>query len=564
MGLTYNSAGKITGFIQTDFGGGMNLFADETKLAENEYREAFNVRNRDNNLTPVGGGVVLSTAPAGRKQGIYGFDSFFVLFVAGHAYYQVVGTTVWVRIAHFEMSSTANYIYVEAVPASTINQKRVLISATNVEGSQLSPAVQQQNIAISGTLAGLVCQDGTNQPWIIFADRSARVTQTYAQWSNDDQGSDGVREYVPIGKQMKFFGGVLYVVSPDGTKLLRSVTGRPLDFVINISIDGNKGGDAYTVAYGVSYNPITCLSAMNSGQLFVGTSFTCYPLTIDYDNLIFGEPKFKNLSPIYTGCVNQFSFLDILGDYAIIDYSSVRSFNAVQQLQSAGQNSVFSLKVSALFEGITQSADVVCAASFKNYAILSVQTIYGYGLLIYDTLKQVWVSFDPTDEPIIGLAVTTILTTPRLFGISTNSVYEFFTTISESFQSSVKFRAIISGDAKKELTSDGFRCVFGRGTFDSSAVLTPYVDEESIDDITQPLTDVQIGILYPAMYPVSFNKGKRIKNVRFNSKGNAETGWKVSSVLRWSNDCPLLHYQLDLKENTTQTSGKQQDEIYAD
>ena len=89
-------------FNQTSFSGGMNLIVDDTRIAPNEYREAFNVRNRFDVLDSVPNGVEL-TAPPGNKQGLYTFGNYFLLFVAGNAYWQLRNVPGWTRILTFNM-----------------------------------------------------------------------------------------------------------------------------------------------------------------------------------------------------------------------------------------------------------------------------------------------------------------------------------------------------------------------------------------------------------------------------------------------------------------------------
>lgn len=549
---------KKLSYNQVDFSGGMNLFSDDTNIGETEYREAFNVRNRTKTLKPVTQIIELTTAPVGLKQGIYGFDSFYVLFIAGKAYFQIIGTTTWINIVGFQMSATANVIYAEAVPASTFNLHRSLQVAGNSQGTALNTGITI-NPTITATLlpAGLVCQDGINQPWLILPDKSSRVLQTYSQWTLDN------REYVPIGTQMRFVGGILFISSPDGTQLFRSVEGRPIDFGVNIDINGLISGDASTVSYAVNYNPMTCLAAMNSGQLFVGTTLGCFPVTIDYTSLIFGEPTFDNNQGIYSGVVNQFSFQEILGDYAFVDYTGMRSFNAVQSENNEGRNDIFSVKISNMLARIVQSSIQSCSTVFDNYALFSVNTIYGYGILVYDTLNKVWASFDPTPEPIIGLATTSVNTSPRVFGISATKVYELYSTTSPVCIPFVRLKSITTGDLTQELKTKDFRAVFFRSNGIANANVTEYMDEQRGDTITQPLTDSTGGVRYSANYPVYFDSAKAINNLVFDFSANCNLGFKLGALVSWENSAELVQFQIDAEVERKQASTQQQESSYA-
>lgn len=544
-------------FIQTDFSGGMSLYKDDTKITSTEYREAFYVRNRKGTLAPVTEPNLLN-APAGLKQGIYGFDTFFVLFVVGKAYYQFVGSDTWVQLVGFQMSVTAPIIYAQAVPASTVNYGKALANANNFQGTNLNTGVNLlRSTTINGLPAGLVCQDGINQPWIIFPDKTSRLLNAYADWTIDD------REYVPIGKQMAYMNAILIITAPDGLTFYRSVSGRPIDFGVNIDVNGQIGGDATTVSYAVSFNPITCLLPLNSGQLFVGTTLGCFPIDFNYNLLVFGEPTFSNISGLVTGCVNQFSIQDILGDYAIVDVNALVSFNAVQQLKNEGRNVPFSLNISNLLVGVSQDSNEVCTAILDNYLLVSCKTNYGNAFLVYDTINKVWVSIDILPEAVKMLTVTNTQTGPRIFGISDTNCYEFYPTNGGSTQAFVSLGASITSDCKKELKTQGIRCVFARSNNAAKATIREIVDESAGSVVTLPLKDTQGGINYSVEYPVYFNSKPRINNLYFNFEQSKHTGWKIGAFVTWGNLAELTQVQIDAQIVTSKVSTKQQDSAYA-
>src|SRR5205823_6881184 len=189
------------------------------------------------------------------------------------------------------------------------------------------------------------------------------------------------REYVPIGSLMAYLNGILFVVN--GNKIYRSVSGRPLDFVVNVDINGNKGGNADTVSYSVSSENITALKTLNSGQLFVGTLLNCFPIDLNYDSVIFQEPTFNNRAGMSVGIVNQQSFVDILGDYAWIDIDGLRSFNAVNQLTNEGRDSVFSQYVNSLFLNSVQG-NLQASFVYRNHGYFAVKTTFGNVVLVFN------------------------------------------------------------------------------------------------------------------------------------------------------------------------------------
>ena len=89
----------------------------------------------------------------------------------------------------------------------------------------------------------------------------------------------------------------------------------------------------------------------------------------------------------------------------------MRSFNAVMQSKNEGRNSIFSLKVARLFKDVVQDTRKCAAIVFDDYALFACNTIFGHGILVFDTLTKQFVSFDQlTDDsnanigPIIDFA----------------------------------------------------------------------------------------------------------------------------------------------------------------
>lgn len=283
------------------------MVLDETRVEPNQYVYAFNVRNRFDTLTPINDTLEDTTAPSGKKQGLVSVGEYLILFNDGLAYYKRVTDSAWTQIAGFLMSTTADIFYTCLVPASTVNFKRVATGDNldvNFVLTQTSPTPQ-----------ALLVQDGVNQPYVIFPDATSRVTKNYAEWSNTVSDN---REYVPIGKVMMFFDGRTYLVSADGKFVYRSVTGRPLDFMVNIDVNGDKlpteaEGGAISTALAFGFDGVTCMAPMTPDAFFVSSLKSSVVVTVNRQTLLFREPT-HNFSPfIPVGCVNERSFIDISG-----------------------------------------------------------------------------------------------------------------------------------------------------------------------------------------------------------------------------------------------------------
>jgi len=493
-------------FIQQSFGGGMNLGVDDTRLGTNEYGLAYNVRNRHDALECVKKAKAFNTTNAlggysatdPRVQGIIFVDPYFFVFVDGICLKKSKDsdtfTTVWTTSSThtkpaaysngvttgtgtIRLAETAEFVFTAVVPPSYDNFVGKATSSDNASAGGQSDYTKR----IPPTVAGIIVQDGTNQPNLIEIDSDAVVTARqlmgYDQWrpnfvrinngagydtgsttytvdaipvainsgavikftgggvltvndsnsigdtglggvlsgtrvEDDELGIVGFREYVPIGKQMAFHGGKLYVASADGTKLYHSVSGRPLDFMVPVNEDGAKIhdkeaiGGVEAVAYTVSNDPITCLKSLNTEELFVGALNSSYAVKPDATNTIFGEPTFTKKFLFSTGPVNQNSVIDLLGDTAFIDRHGIRSFNAVQQSETIARNDIFSWPISDIFKDVAQDGTFQCAVVHDGYALFHVLTSLPeqYLTVVYDMATKKFVSLDRQESSGTGVA----------------------------------------------------------------------------------------------------------------------------------------------------------------
>ena len=383
------------------------MAVDDSRIGDDEYRIGHNVRNRFGELRPIKRPEEISAGLAADVpvQALYALGDFLILIQDGNAYFKHRLSETWITLwsqstnASLRLDSSAEYVYVQAVPDSggpTFTYK----SKNNTDKVELDSSAGM----LTKTEAAVVVQDGVNQPnLIIFSSTSVGATATVRKartFAEHGTTIDGVveREYVPVGKQMMFFNSKLYIISPDGKTIYHSVSGRPLDFVIAINSDGNKISSveedhgASALSYAVSYEAITCIAPLNTESLLISTRTSSFAVTPNYNITLYGEPTFTKRYLFGASVVNQFSFVDMMGDFGFIDAEGLRSFNAVRQLRNEGRNSAFSLKVAKLFEGAVQLDGA--AISFDNYTFFSVKTIYGFGVLVFDGTLQKFVSLD--------------------------------------------------------------------------------------------------------------------------------------------------------------------------
>lgn len=439
----------------SDFSGGMLTTLDPLKLEDNQYYFLKNGRVRYGDIESINKPQdITSSIRTGHLQGLYAMGSSLILFSDGVAYFRDFGISqqFFERIHGFEaMNASAAKIYAELVPTSYNNLER-----RSVSGNATDDVILGNNQF--GSPASLVCQDGSHQPRLIFPNKLSKIANDISRWTKDN------REYVPVGKQMLYKDGVLYVVSPDGTLIYRSLIGRPLDFVIAIDNDGNRlpkitEEEAARLPHTVTFEAITSLGNLNSppteanlsGAFLVTTEKFSWMVIPNTSKVVYSEPTFINVDLFPTGTLNQFSIVNILGDTVFVDYSGIKSFNAISQFTNDGSNSSFSKDVHSLFRDKIQAnpASVV----FDNYALFGVNTIYGEAILVYDELYQKFVSIDIFDN-VIGtitqFAEIKVNGARRLFFITdANRLYEAYAS-TEVAECEVYTKEWASGDTMVE------------------------------------------------------------------------------------------------------------------
>ena len=517
-------------YIQEQFTN-MNREVDPSLLGKTEYPLLINGRVREGVVKPINKSVELPVT-SGKCQGVCGAGNYLLVFIDGKAYVKDFSfpDSAFVNLVDFQLDATVEYIFATLVPESYTNYKRV-----HVSDDSASQGVNLTSI-VGGSRSAAVCQDGKNQPQLIYSDGGFAEAKTYGQWTTDN------REYVPKGTQMVYSSGVLYLASVDGKRLYRSVSGRPLDFMIPIDSAGNKlpeeSGKADAIAHTVSFDPITNISQINDTEqgIFISTLKSSY-LVRPSSASIFGEPLLRNQFLFPTGALNQFCTVDILGDTALIDTNGIKTFNSIQQSQSEGKNSNFSRKINGLFEGIVQ--DVACAFLHDNYALFAVNTIFGYGVLVYDTITQAFISLDLPDIEghIKQFAEIKINGSRRLFFITTaNKLYEAYaSTTVESCR--IYIGEFCTRDPKIEQKPADIKLVLINAIEAGTIYATPYYDGQASTTRVQHVTEVGDSL-------VPSKSADSVRSLLFSFPDSLQC-WKFGIFIEWAFNAQLSFCRMD-------------------
>lgn len=539
-------------FSKINWTGGMSSQIDPTKIdPQTQYYLGVNIRTRrniaDTILAPLD--LTSSLPDTGKIQGLYTYGTTLVIFISGRAYYRTSATTPWVLISALSMSPDVDEIDCCAVPSSTIN---FITTAAVGSTSQKSNAVVLGN-PIAASPQALIAMDGVTQPYLIFADGTARITQNYAEWTLDDP------EYVPIARLPTYVNGILYCVGKDlagnYTQIYRSVSGRPLNFVILITDTGKADtseelGGAPALANRVSTSPVTAMGEVPAlpGGFLVTTANASWLVTPDFTNLIAGEPQFDNQFLFDVGAVNKNSIVSVLGDTTVVCAAGVRSFNGVNQFRWQGKNAPFSAKVNNFISAHVQT-NTSCV-SYNDYAYYAVQTVYGPGILVYDFLLENFVSVDLYDG---------VLQIRQFAKVQTGVVEElyFYTTDNKFYQALVGTPARAAVYLCDFTPSESFGahritdiwCNFSNISEGGYVQAVAYTDRVPYFSGAQEISAEGVIITEPITVPFNTPLAKDVAQVTFGYQDQTKNGWRATAGVIWDASASLLEVGLETIES---------------
>lgn len=533
-----------------DFTGGINLRDGIDKLGETEYPLGMNIRIRTNNVSPIKKPRQLTGINAAMFQGICGIENYLIVAADGYFYLRDMSKTD----SQFSYFNDANNIPLTMDPMATVHFQPVPESLLNYsrvpqEANRANTAVNLVAV-VAGSPACIVVQNGINQPLAFTLNGVGRVTGNYASWSDDS------REYVPIGTFMYFNGNTLYLVSPDGKNLFRSVSGRPLDFVIVIDNDGAKKGDATESAYKFTFAAITGVGKLfGTSDFFAGTATEGYRIVINYDDLFFGEPKHNRIG-LNTGMLSPYAIASIGADTVFVDAGGIKSFNAVAATASRAEVIPFSDKVQALFNGVVQTNP--CAISLRDYTYFAVNTIFGEGILVYDEQLGVFVSLDTQLTNIIRFAVISNGIEQKLVVCTKSGVY-IYDDADEYAEAAIYIGDFTPALVSNEIAPFRLRVQLANVYSDGTITVDNYCDGKL--DKSYPLfVDSNDIVLPPLPWVPPFAVRDKINTslVNFQYEGDLTNCYAAGFWIRFNFNAQLNALQVELKDTTDEISANSQ------
>lgn len=611
--------------LQQNFSGGLNLFNEDLFLAENEYIKGFNIRSRSGALTGIkkpvedfAGTIARFGQPlACRPLGLFSYNNY-LFAVAATTYkddddFDIVTvhllwkpSTVWelfydVDISYVtdappihttfsvDMDSLTSAYWTE-IPARDFSADRTYTATDITSGVKrvISSAADDTDAGMFVTVPYYGTNDEADSYWdsigwfLTATTIESKLAGTLGEALNinHEPGSwtTSSRVYVPVGRNMAYMDGILYVVSLDRKRIYRSVTGRPLDFMVEIKPDGNKpdtNPGANSTAFTVSGGDIISIKALASNQLLVATKRETFIVTPNYTRTIFGEPTFNKEKAFDLGVVSQDAIADLLSDTAIITMQGIRTFNSILQLRNQGNNAPISKLIEHMLAGVNQFDTLAsgltarpCCAFFDNYVFFSVNTIDGYLVLVFDTLTQKWTSiddyFDETTKQIRYFSVHETATGLTLWAmLDDGKIYQLFAS-TEYFDSVLYTRAICTAQPSVKGRVSRAYAVFDGVNVADTVTLIEYVDNKRSGTdyeegfITEAVANPESGIPYEVTYPALFTDGRTLNDITFNFEGLSNKGWKFQYILTWPGAVKLLSLEWTLEQEDDQSGQNQQ------
>lgn len=503
---------------------------DPTKTPENMYRIGINCRIRKNAIEAAFAPVRVNT-PNYVHQALFALDDKLVVVIAGDIYNVPLDTLAPVLLRADALSGDVDTVYHALVPAPT---------NFFMKDGALTP---EYNSAVATQPECAVLQDGTSQPYRVLSNLACQPIGAYAEWTFDTP------EYVPIGKQMAYSGNVLYVVSPDGKKIYRSVSGRPLDFVLNISDTGEKLGDADTSNLAVSAAPLTAIQPAQGGGFIATTYYNTYAgvLDIAVDDY-FGEPYIQPVELFPVGAVSQFAFTNALGDTVFVSSAGLRSFNQIQQTKWESNNSALGAPI---FDYLVRPITSACTAVADDYVFFGLSTVFGDGIVVWDTRLEQFVSIDLVGS-VKQFAVVRAGGIDRLFFITTaNELFELPLYAGTRQTFSILFGHYCAQDGFKLLKPAGvvaqFNGISGSGTVTCRTIIdNAIVATNSIDLTATTPTD---NLLSASPRAFSLGSDTQMTPIVFDH-AEVPQGYAVAFELTCSANARLVSFVADMGEQT--------------
>jgi len=235
-----------------------------------------------------------------------------------------------------------------------------------------------------------------------------------------------------------------------------------------------------------------------------------------------------------------------------VDETGLRSLNLIESAGVVSKDDALSAAIYTLFEGITQTSTAV--AFFDNYTFYAVNTVYGYGVVLYDNLRSKFESIDLFPEltsPIKMFCQTNIKGIKTLYFCTADGFYQYYGS-QETAEWQFYTREFTSDDPLLHMKIIRFRVVMQDILEDGTLSATPVCDRMKEDTLSVTINKNLDAPIYPLEIPFGHSNKDTTVNHSFvpqNSKQSDKIGFLVTGNFM----CELtsLHLHTESKEAKT-------------
>jgi len=514
-------------FKQDNFAAGLDAEFNPLRTTQGGYPLLINGRNRSGTITPVRKHLPVTGLPSGVIQNIDIVGDLLLAVVAGHVYYKnLASDSAWNSVSESALcDSSVTEVYGQLLSVTSNFFNRSVTDANNV--------TDVFNVNIASTPQALMLSDGINVPVLISSTGVTISAGTYASWSKNNP------KYIPIGILPVVSGQKLFMVSPDRKAIYQSVSGRMTDFMINLDSDGNAGGPASTMQIAVDFNDITNMISTEQQGLVVSTLYGTYLVTPDTNHVFFGEYSYTSELLFPVGAVNHKSTVNLVGDIAFITQSGIQSFNTTSQTKRESNNFPMGAKIQRY---LANPQSDTAAINFDDYALFAMNTVFGRAVIVYDTIRQQFVSIDTGFGTVKKFVVYRANGSVRLFFSNTDDqLFEAYADTAYAI-TGVRLGDFNLNDAAQMHSVDKVYLAFSNIQGTVPVEFSVYADNYLVQRVTSEVSSTSLVPSAPTIVPFVSSVETAVLDCGLSTK---RLSFKSSLFISWQGQAELANILLE-------------------
>jgi len=174
------------------------------------------------------------------------------------------------------------------------------------------------------------------------------------------------------------------------------------------------------------------------------------------------------------------------------------------------------------------------AINFNDYVLFSVNTVFGYVIVVYDTINGVYQSLDIAQLGGHAAKQFAAITTPNLalYAITDDDRVVQLYASANFDTATIRFGALCNQDLEKELKLINFRCILDAFIQDSSVTASVFTNNRFDTSLTQKLKYTNPPVPYEGPN-IGADVGTQSDSLYFPFT-ESTMGWKTFATLTWT------------------------------